>query len=298
MRRRIVWLICLVAVLFLLSMAGSLFWIDRARSPGKLWLSSNKIGVVQIRGLIIDSKDTLEKIKTFREDPDIKAILVRIESPGGGVGPSQEIYGELLRTVKEKPVVASMGSIAASGGYYIAAATNRIVANPGTLTGSIGVIVNFSNLQGLFEKIGYDMVTIKSGRFKDLGNPNREMTPEEKMLVQQMIDVVHHQFIRDVARGRNLPEKDVEEIADGRVLTGETAQQLKLVDELGNFNDAVNAAAVLANISGEPEIVYAEKKKFSVVDFLLGEEATAMIHNFLNGASQPVRYQAPFPFSP
>ena len=199
--------------------------------------------------------------------------------------------------MKEKPVVASMGSIAASGGYYIAAATNRIVANPGTLTGSIGVIVNFSNLQGLFEKIGYDMVTIKSGRFKDLGNPNREMTHEEKMLVQQMIDGVHHQFIRDVARGRNLPEKDVEEIADGRVLTGETAQQLKLVDELGNFNDAVKRQRrwQIFRVNRKSST---PKRRNSPVDFLLGEEATAMIHNFLNGASQPVRYQAPFPFSP
>ena len=134
--------------------------------------------------MILDVKETLEEIKTFRDDPSIKTILVRIESPGGGVGPSQEIYQELRRTIEKKPVVASMGGIAASGGYYVASAANYIVANPGTLTGSIGVIVHFSNLEGLFDKLGYEMITLKSGQFKDIGNPGRKMTPEEEAMIQ------------------------------------------------------------------------------------------------------------------
>jgi protease-4 len=292
------WLILLVVLLFALSMLGSLLFLNRGPATARLSLSSGKIGVVEIRGMILDVKDTLEEIKTLREDQAIKAMLVRIESPGGAVGPSQEIYQELLRTAKHKPVVASLGGIAASGGYYIACAANHIVANPGTLTGSIGVIVRFGNLRSLFDKVGYEMITLKSGEFKDIGNPSRKMTPEEEALVQAMIDSVHQQFIRDVAAGRRLAEKDVQAIADGRVLTGEAARQLGLVDELGNFQDAVNTAARLGAIQVEPELVYPEKKKRSLVDYLFGTEVMQQVRMILAEPWQPLRYQAPFPLSP
>jgi protease IV len=297
-KKRGLLIVLTVIFLFVLSMLASLFWLDRRPSSTKLSLSSAKIGVVEIRGMILDVKEILEEIKTFRDDPNIKTILVRIESPGGGVGPSQEIYQELRHTIEKKPVVASMGGIAASGGYYVAAASNYIVANPGTLTGSIGVIVHFGNLEGLFGKVGYEMITVKSGRFKDIGNPSRKMTPEEEAIMQQLIDEVHQQFIQDVVKGRNLPEDQVRQIADGRVLTGALAKQLGLIDELGNFQDAVRAAAKFGNIGEAPELVYPEKKKRSLADFLFGTEAVQQMRLFLAEPWQPVRYQAPFPFSP
>jgi protease-4 len=297
-KHRTFWLVLFVVVLFLLSMMGSLLWLERGSSTSRLSLTSAKIGVVEVRGVILNVKDTLEEIKDLRDDQSIKAILVRIESPGGAVGPSQEIYQELRRTVLKKPVVASLGGIAASGGYYIASACNQIVANPGTLTGSIGVIVHFSNLRGLFDKVGYEMITLKSGQFKDIGNPSRKMTPEEEALVQVMIDSVHQQFIHDVATGRNLPEKDIKNIADGRILTGEAASQLGLVDSLGNFQDAVDTAARLGHIETEPELIYPEKKKRSLADFLFGNEVMQQLRLFLEEPWQPLRYQAPFPFSP
>ncbi len=182
--------------------------------------SSNRIGVLDVKGLIDNVQESLKAIKEFRQDTNVKSIVVRIESPGGGIGASQELYREIRRTIEEKPVVASLGGIAASGGYYIASAASRIVANPGTITGSIGVISYFPNLRELFEKIGLSAITIKSGRFKDTGNPAREMTPEEKELLQATMDQAHGQFIRDVARGRNLPEEKVREIADGRIIMG------------------------------------------------------------------------------
>lgn len=236
-----------------------LFWMGA--SDLNFFAKPNQIAVIEIRGLIDDAQETQKALKKYREDDNVKAILVRIESPGGGIGPSQEIVRELRRTSKEKPVVASLGGIAASGGYYIASAANRIIANPGTITGSIGVILSFPNLKELFDKVGYYTNVIKSGPFKDVGNPGREMTPEERALLQETIDEAYGQFVKDVALGRNLPEEKVRQIADGRIILGETAQKLGLVDALGNFQDAVDAAASLGKIEGKPEIIYHKKKE-------------------------------------
>jgi protease IV len=253
----------------------------------------NRIGVIEIRGTIADVRETLKSLKTFRRDANVKAVLVRIDSPGGGIAPSQELYRELRRLSQEKPVVSSLGAVAASGGYYVAAATQRIVSNPGTITGSIGVISYFPNLKDLFEKIGFHTVIVKSGQFKDTGNPGREMTQQEKDLIQATIDEAHRQFIADVAQGRSLPEEKVRQIADGRILMGETALKLGLVDELGNMEDAVTAAARLGKIEGEPELVYAKKKRLSVLDLLLGNEASERLNGLLEGAYDPLRYQLP-----
>jgi len=285
-------LLKLIGCLLLLVVVGSVCWFFL--SDLAVFSSPNRIGVVQVRGLIENAQDSLKAIKEFRENPKVKALLIRIDSPGGAVGPSQELYRELRRTIEKKPVVASLGSIGASGGYYIASGANRIVANPGTLTGSIGVIIYFPYLRELFEKIGYSSVTIKSGRFKDLGNPGREMTPEEKELIQGTIDEVHRQFIRDVAQARNLAEEKIREIADGRIIVGETAQQLGLIDELGNFEDAVNLAARLGGIEGEPELEYAKKKQKSLMDYLLGTEVTEQINSLANGSMSFLRYQMPY----
>jgi protease IV len=300
-KKRGILIVVVVLLLFALSVVASLFWKNHrqpTKGRTKLTLTSAKVGVVEIKGVILDVKETLEQIKTFRDDSSIRAILVRIESPGGGVGPSQEIYQEIRQTIEKKPVVASMGGIAASGGYYVASAANYIVANPGTLTGSIGVIIRFSNFSGLFDKLGYEMITLKSGQFKDIGNPSRKMTPEEAAMTQTLIDEVHQQFIQDVVKGRNLPEEQVRPIADGRVLTGALAKQLGLIDELGNFRNAVKAAARLGNIHEEPELVYPEKKRRTVADYLVGTDVADQLRLYVSDSWQPLRYQAPFPVSP
>lgn len=278
--------------LFLLVVIIFLAWL--MTPEGQLFSSPNRIGVLEVRGLIDNVQESLKALKEFRRDENVKAILVRIDSPGGGIGPSQELYREIRRTLQEKPVVASMGGIAASGGYYIASAASRIVANPGTITGSIGVISYFPNLQALLDKIGITAIVIKSGRFKDTGNPDREMTQEEKDLLQTTMDQAHTQFVRDVAQGRKLPEEKVREIADGRIIMGESAHQLGLVDELGNFEDAVRASAALGKIDGEPDLLYAKKKKRSLLDFLLGSEVSEQIDGFLSGSLNFLRYQAPY----
>jgi protease IV len=278
-------------ILFLVVFIGFLVWL---MTPDLQWFASpNRVGVIEIRGLIDNVQDSLKSFRAFRKDTNVKCILLRIESPGGGIGASQELYREVRRTIEVKPVVASLGGIAASGGYYIASAANRIVANPGTITGSIGVISYFPNFRELFDKIGFTAIIIKSGRFKDIGNPDREMTQEEKDLLQSTMDEAHRQFIRDVARGRNLPEEKVREVADGRIIMGEKAQQLGLVDELGNFEDAVKASAVLGKIDEEPELLFAKKKKRSLLDLLIGSDIGEQIDGYLSGSLNFLRYQAP-----
>ena len=221
-----------------------------------------KIALVKIEGMLITADNIVDEINSYADDSSVRAILIRIDSPGGGVVASQEIFNAVLNARKQgkKKVVISMGSVAASGGYYIAAAGDRIVANPGTLTGSIGVKMEFANLEKLLEKIGVRGMVIKAGEYKDMGSPFREMTDHEKMLLQWVIDDVHSQFIEAVARGRNLPEADVKAIADGRIFTGRQALQLKLVDQLGDLEESIRVTAELAGIKGKPKIVKKEKK--------------------------------------
>lgn len=225
-------------------------------------LLANKIALVKIEGVILDSRDTVEEIKRFHDNSAVKAIILRIDSPGGGVVPSQEIYEEILKIREEgrKKVVVSMGTVAASGGYYIAAASDRIVANPGTLTGSIGVIMELANVEGLLKKIGVQSVVIKSGRNKDIGSPFREMRPAERAVLQRLMDDVHEQFIQAVARGRSLPVEQVRGFSDGSVFTGRQAKEMGLVDELGSLQDTIRLAADLSGIEGEPRIVQTRKR--------------------------------------
>jgi protease IV len=233
------------------------------------WLGGEKVAVVRIEGVILDSREAIEELRKFRDNPSIKAIVLRIDSPGGGVVPSQEIYAEVLkaRTEGKVKVVASMGNLAASGGYYIAAATDKIVANPGTLTGSIGVIMELANVQGLLEKVGVQSVVIKSGRHKDLASPFRTMSPEERALLQNVLDDVHDQFIQAVATGRAMKVEQVRDLADGRIFTGRQAKAAKLVDELGDLQDAIKLAARMVGIAGEPRVVET-RKRFSLRDLL------------------------------
>ena len=235
-----------------------------------------KIAVVKIEGVILDSKDIIEELREHRENKSVKAIMLRIDSPGGAVAPSQEIYTEVLKIRDEgkKKIVTSMGSVAASGGYYIASASDRIVANPGSVTGSIGVILELANVSGLMKKVGVESVVIKSGKFKDVGSLFRTMTPEERELLQGVIDDTYDQFVDAVAAGRGINKEDLLPIADGRVFTGRQAKKLGLVDDLGSMQDAIKITADIAGIKGEPDIIQ-KKKKFSVLERLLKNSSLA-----------------------
>lgn len=227
----------------------------------------DRIAVVRIEGPIIDSKETLDEIKDYVKDTSVKAIVLRIDSPGGAVAPAQEIYEEVRKAVSKKKIVVSMGSVAASGGYYIAAPAAKIVANPGTLTGSIGVIMEIPNVEGLLSKIGVKTEVIKSGRHKDIASVFRGIKKEEREILQGVLDNVHEQFIKAVAEGRKMLPEDVKEIADGRIFTGEQALKVGLIDELGNLEDAIKTAAQLSGIKGEP-VVVSKKERLSLVNLL------------------------------
>jgi len=236
---------------------------------------NEKIGMVFVEGPIMDSRAIVEEISSLRKDNQIKAILIRVDSPGGGVGPSQEIYQEIQRTKVLKPVVVSMGSLAASGGYYISAAATKVVANPGTITGSIGVIVEFVRFQRLMDKIGLDLDVVKMGEFKDMGSPHRPLTDNEKEMLLKVLEDIHSQFVTDVAKGRGIEEEKIKQLADGRIFSGKEAKELGLVDELGNLQDAIEITKELAGIKGEPQLVMPKKKR-RLLDVLF-EEITQRI---------------------
>jgi len=236
----------------------------------------DKIAIVEVKGVIAQSSGVIEELQQYVDDKDVKAIILRIDSPGGGVGPSQEIYREVMKIRPKKKVVTSMGSVAASGGYYIASASDLIVANPGTITGSIGVIMQFSNFEEVLKKIGIKGVVLKSGEHKDIGSPFREMTPEEKRIMQEVLDNVHQQFIQAVADGRKLDRAKVAEIADGRILTGEQAKNLGLVDQMGNLQDAIEITAKMVGISGRPNVIH-PKRRLSIWELLMRDMASAII---------------------
>lgn len=252
------------------------FAVSRLDGVSGQLAGGGKVGVIEIRGVIASSQKTIKRLIAFRDDASIKAIVLRVDSPGGGVGPSQEIHEEVKKTVAVKPVVVSMGSVAASGGYYISAPANRIIANPGTITGSIGVIMEFTNLQDLFQKIGLKSVVVKSGKLKDIGSPMRPMTDEDRAILQSLLDDVHQQFIQSVADGRHLSVAKVKDLADGRIFSGQQAQRLGLVDQLGDLQDAVAAAAKLAGIQGKPRVVYPPKEKSNFLGYLLNESISQL----------------------
>lgn len=229
----------------------------------------DKVALVRVEGPIIEAKSIIDELDGYKKDNSIKAIVLRVNSPGGGVVPSQEIYDEVKRLAAKKKVVVSMGSLAASGGYYISAPATRIVANPGTLTGSIGVIMEVPNVKALMDKIGVKTEVIKSGRHKDIASPFRGIGTEDRAILQGVMDDVHAQFISAVSEGRKMSIGKVREIADGRIFSGEQAVQVGLVDELGDLDYAIKTAARLAGIKGEPEVI-TKKEKNHILDLLSG----------------------------
>jgi len=237
-----------------------------------------KIAVVEVKGIITESSKVVKRLKKYGRDNSVKGILLRINSPGGGVAPSQEIYSEVLRVRKKegKPVVASLASLGASGGYYIACAADTIFANPGSITGSLGVLMPLSNIQALLKKLGLKAVIIKSGKFKDIGSPTHEMTGEERNILQASVDDVHDQFIEAVAAARKMPVNRVRTLADGRIYTGRQALKEGLVDRLGGFEDAMRLLAERAGIQGEPKIVY-EKEERGLLYRLIRGNAESLV---------------------
>jgi protease-4 len=241
-----------------------------ARGAGGLG-GAGRVAVVDVTGVIVDSEDVVRDLRRHASNPAVKAIVLRVDSPGGGVGPSQEIYEEVRRTRdRGKRVVASMGAVAASGGLLVSLAADRIVANEGTITGSIGVIIQFLNLEGLGEKVGVRAVVVKSGQFKDIGSPARPMTDEDRRVIQGVVDDVYEQFVQAIVADRKLPEADVRRFADGRVFSGRQAKTLGLVDATGNLWTAIHEAATLANIPGEPTVIFPEEPSVSILDLLRG----------------------------
>ncbi len=233
--------------------------------------SAGTIAVVELKEPIMSSERVVREIQRFRENQSVRAIVLRIESPGGGVSASQEIYEEVKKTREYgKPIVVSIGSVAASGGYYAAVGANRIVANPGSITGSIGVISQFMHVDDLLGKIGVTSTTVKSGALKDAGSPFRKPTAADKKYFQEMVDDIHDQFISTVAEERRLKKSVVSAIADGRVFTGKKAYELKLIDTLGTYQDAIKIAAELAEIYGKPRVIK-ERKRERLSDLIFGE---------------------------
>ena len=219
------------------------------------------VGLVEIKGILLSAKPHVEQIQRFRKISNVKAVLLRIDSPGGSVAPAQEIYEAIHRTREEKPVVASLGSVAASGGYYIASAAEKIFANPGTLTGSIGVAMHMRNVQDLMSKIGVGNAVIKSGGLKDAGSPYRRMTPREERYFQEVSDEIYDQFVEAVSKSRKMKQEEVAKIADGRIYTGKRAKDLGLVDAIGGMETAAREAGRMGGIPEEPHIVSFKKRR-------------------------------------
>jgi len=265
------------AVIFVIIVILSLLMTFNRKVP-----LGEKVALVRVTGVILDSTEVIDELKEYSDNSSIKAVILRIDSPGGAVAPSQEIYEEIIKIKKKKKVVVSMGTVAASGGYYISAPADKIVANAGTLTGSIGVIMELPNISGLMQKIGVETQVIKSGEHKDIASMFRALKPEEREILQNVLDDVHNQFITAVSEGRNIKFEEIKKLADGRIFTGRMAKELGLVDELGNLQDAIMLAGRLSGIKGEPEVVE-KKEKFSLMEALKGEFQGKLMDNVFQG---------------
>ncbi|HEX2229204.1 MAG TPA: signal peptide peptidase SppA [Candidatus Binatia bacterium] len=258
----------LLGIFVLVVFAGAFFFAYLTGGESKVlsMLSDDGVGVLVIDGAIDDSRQPLSELKRYKEAPWIKAVVVRIDSPGGAVAPTQEIFEEIRKVKAQKPVIASMGGMATSGGYYIASACDKIIANPGTLTGSIGVIMQLANVEELMKKVGIKGINVKSGPNKDIGSPFQELSAEGRAILQGVVDSVHSQFISAVARGRDMDEAVVRKLSDGRIYSGAQAKALGLVDNFGTLEDAIDLAAKQAGIEAEPAVYYSRPERESVLD--------------------------------
>ncbi|HOJ70928.1 MAG TPA: signal peptide peptidase SppA [Syntrophorhabdaceae bacterium] len=271
----IVIMVLIVAAFFVSLIAGL-----AGRSLGE------KIGVLEIEGVITDTKDAIEDVVKFKEDDSIKGVIVRINSPGGSTAPTQEIFRELKKLRDKKKVYVSMGSVCASGGYYIASAGEKIYALPSTITGSIGVIMENVVMEDLLKKIGIQADPIKAGAYKDIGSPFRKMKADERAYLQEIIDTIHNQFMKDIADSRKMNIETVKKYADGRVFTGSQAKAFGMVDAIGTYHDAVDDMKKALNIKGKPVLVHG-KKPFSLLRMLVSSLYSEVYTNW---------FSAPFKF--
>jgi len=285
-----------IAGILLLFLVGTLTFVLIYRIAGKRldFSMGDRVGVILVQGVLADARGIIEQIDEFDGNDSVKAVVLRVESPGGGVVPSQEIYDRLKKVKENKIVVASLGAVAASGGYYIACAADKIVANPGTVTGSIGVILQFPLFEELFRKIGIGSTTIKSGKYKDMGSPFRELTPGERAFLQGVTNDIYDQFVDTVLASRNIPPSRSAEIAEGKIFTGRQALELGLVDALGSEQDAVDLAAKLSGMEGRPAVVYGKEKKGGLLRYLLEESALFMARE-IRESFPGVEYRMPSP---
>ena len=259
--------------LFLVAVFALVYFSVRSQQKDSFGGFGDKIGVVDLEGVIVTPKDVVEQLQEYADDSSIKAIILHVDSPGGGAAASEEIYREVLRirNQKKKPIVASIETVGASGAYYVSSATNKIFADNASIVGSIGVIAEWYNYEELMKWAKLQQITIKAGEFKDTGSPTRPMTPEERAYMQSLIDNMHSQFIHSVAVGRKMKDDDVRALANGKVWTGEEAIPLKLVDQIGDFRAAVDDTAKSVGIKGEPTLVRPEKERKSLLDLLFGD---------------------------
>lgn len=276
-RRGVVTVVVIFGGLFLMLLLFSVVMISAFGGGDGFGSSADQIGVVEIKGEIADSKKTVQQLRTFARRDSIKGIVVRIDSPGGAVAPSQEMFQAVQRAGDDKPLVVSMGSTAASGGYYISVGAKHIIANPGTVTGSIGVISQVFDVKGLLDDLDVKVNTIKTGKFKDTGSPFRDFNDDDRHYFDQLIADIYDQFVEDVAKARGLKVDKVRALADGRVYTGRQAKKLGLIDQLGTFEDAVDWVKDKAHITGEPTLVYPKQDKAGLLSSLIkGATQTAM----------------------
>jgi len=259
--------------MFVLAVFTLVYLAVKSESKGEFAGFGDKIAVVDLEGVILDSKAFIKQVKKYEEDDSIKAILININSPGGGASASQEMYAALKRArdKNKKPIISYIGTVGASGAYYAASATKEIIAGPASIVGSVGVIASWINYGDLLKWAKLKDETLKAGRLKDAGNPSRDMTPEERAYLQGIIDNMHTQFIHDVAAGRGMKEEVLRPLATGEVWTGNQALPLKFIDKIGDFQTAVDEAVKLAGIKGEPVLVHPEKEKRTMLDLLFGD---------------------------
>jgi protease-4 len=258
------------------------FYLIGSFSP----VGAGKIGVIEIEGAITDMKEAMEDVVNFKEDDSIKGVILRINSPGGAVGPTQEIYSEIKKLKQSKKVYVSMGSVCASGGYYLAVMGEKVYASPSTITGSIGVIMQQTVVEDLMKKIGVEANAIKSGPLKDTGTPFRKMRDDERKYLQGVIDSIYEQFVNDVAEGRQMPVDRVKQLADGRIYTGLQAKQMGLIDDIGTFYDVVDEMQKVLGIQGKPSLVYG-KRPFSFLRWLISSAVQDII---FKTTSQPLQF--------
>jgi len=286
MRRHPIFFAFALLLVMVIIFSALVFTISAISGRKKSLLPTERIAVVTVEGVITDAREIIEQCEETLKDDTVRAVVLRIDSPGGAVAPSQEIYGAVRELKKKKKVVASIGSLGASGGYLIACAADRIVANPGSIAGSISTVMHLVNAEGLMKKIGLKASVIKSGKYKDIGSPAREMTPEERALLQGVIDDMNEYFVDIIALERKMPKEKIRSIADGRVFSGRQARQAGLVDELGDFNAAVQLAGNMSGIKGKPEVFFTARKK-TLWEMVVKNSIVALINTWQSQETAP-----------